>query len=641
VRSTRVGPLLGWLALCLVACGGGVSRGPRGADADFGGKGICRALGAVIEARVALAETFGGPSGAYRLADAEQEIGSLSTARAQLQRAGDPEADKLVSSIDRLIAVTQAHSAKLSAALLQADETYRSSLQAVESIASCRGVDMRAPDKPAVAGEQPSGSHAAEAREQSERVQRDNLATLRSRQCESAVRLWGAAKRLDLTSDVSCSAIAEHITQFTLDDRRGSLRDALADALRKHSKNLRELGALLGASSQDNEEVKALRLEQSKATDALVAVHNSCLGSVDSSRQVLGGAPEPRTATVIVRPKWSESLETLSGHGVQFGSGFLVRWRTSTGGEEMRVITNRHVLGGASEAEIESGAGEKPPAGQKPKKWTATLVRNDPYDDVAVLRLTPEAQSVAWFQQGLRFRSTPAREQEPVVAAGFPGVGSEPSFQVTKGTVSNASFGGDGSSLSTVYLQHTAPIDPGNSGGPLLDNDGRLLGMNTLKIVQRENVGLALPASRVYLAMLRADEPRVVNTHDATASCHAIVGALSMPRPGLLAMARISLKLYEGTASESMNSKASAYRQSLDSAALDPTDEARIRAYATLRAKVEDEGGISPFGVCKQLEVRNASGSTPSYITRLHTRKGDHELVFEQEQGVVRLVQVK
>ena len=114
-----------------------------------------------------------------------------------------------------------------------------------------------------------------------------------------------------------------------------------------------------------------------------------------------------------------------------------------------------------------------------------------------------------------------------------------------------------------------------------------------------------------------------------------------MARPGLLAMTRISLKLYEGTASESMSSRASAYRQSLENAALDPSDEARIRAYATLRAKVEDEGGLSPFAACSPIEVRNAGNSKPGYASHLHTRKGDHELVFEQEQGVVRLVEAK
>jgi S1-C subfamily serine protease len=47
-----------------------------------------------------------------------------------------------------------------------------------------------------------------------------------------------------------------------------------------------------------------------------------------------------------------------------------------------------------------------------------------------------------------------------------------------------------------TYLQHTAPINHGNSGGPLFDMDGTVIGINTLLDENAQSVYFAIPASK-------------------------------------------------------------------------------------------------------------------------------------------------
>jgi hypothetical protein len=105
-----------------------------------------------------------------------------------------------------------------------------------------------------------------------------------------------------------------------------------------------------------------------------------------------------------------------------------------------------------------------------------------------------------------------------------------------------------------LYVQHTAPIDPGSSGGPLTWEDGKLIGVNTLKAIRRENVALAIPASAVAAAVQSAasarDEPLEVES--AKAACEELVRELVRGAKGIGAAERAvsaSLAAHEGLAS--------------------------------------------------------------------------------------------
>ncbi len=80
------------------------------------------------------------------------------------------------------------------------------------------------------------------------------------------------------------------------------------------------------------------------------------------------------------------------------------------------------------------------------------------------------------------------RPGEPVVAMGHPfGV----QFSVAEGRISNPDHREEG----VRYLQHGAALDPGNSGGPLFNAAGEVIGLNTFVLSENDNTGFALPAS--------------------------------------------------------------------------------------------------------------------------------------------------
>ena len=121
--------------------------------------------------------------------------------------------------------------------------------------------------------------------------------------------------------------------------------------------------------------------------------------------------------------------------------------------------------------------------------------------DLAAIALPASAVNIV----ALPISTDPVKEDEDITAAGFPGLQNLPSWQLTRGTISNAYL--------TIpdekrhFIQHTAAIDPGSSGGPLLrkqDDQYHVLGLNTLKAFSRDQVGIAIPGDdlRLFLESL-------------------------------------------------------------------------------------------------------------------------------------------
>jgi uncharacterized protein len=102
------------------------------------------------------------------------------------------------------------------------------------------------------------------------------------------------------------------------------------------------------------------------------------------------------------------------------------------------------------------------------------VVGTDTENDLAVLKLSPPLPSVARFREGRTIRAG-----DGVVVVGFPLAGLLASeAQVTTGTVS--ALAGIGN--NTRFFQITAPVQPGNSGGPLLDQSGNIVGVVVSKL---------------------------------------------------------------------------------------------------------------------------------------------------------------
>jgi S1-C subfamily serine protease len=146
------------------------------------------------------------------------------------------------------------------------------------------------------------------------------------------------------------------------------------------------------------------------------------------------------------------------------------------------VLTNHHVVDGCADIRI--------PA----ENASAKTIVVDHTNDLALIKINVANKSTAAFPE-----SDDVKQGQDVFVFGFPLDGFLPSAgNITAGIVSALAGPGNNSSL----IQITAPVQPGNSGGPLLDRRGRVMGVivskaNTLKIASAigdipQNVNFAI-----------------------------------------------------------------------------------------------------------------------------------------------------
>jgi S1-C subfamily serine protease len=142
---------------------------------------------------------------------------------------------------------------------------------------------------------------------------------------------------------------------------------------------------------------------------------------------------------------------------ISSGSGVMI-------GDHGEVLTNAHVVNACAQIIVRSPAGDSA---------TAQFIARDEKNDLAVVR-TRLLSSVATFRDG-----KPVRAGDAIVALGYPLAGLlATTANLTVGNVSALAGLGDDSR----YLQISAPVQPGNSGGPLLDGSGHLVGIVTAKL---------------------------------------------------------------------------------------------------------------------------------------------------------------
>ncbi len=155
------------------------------------------------------------------------------------------------------------------------------------------------------------------------------------------------------------------------------------------------------------------------------------------------------------------------------GSGFIIDTKGT-------VITNNHVIKGADDILVRVNGD---------KEYSAKIIGTDPLSDIAVLQIKSNDKFVP-----VKFgNSDKARIGDWVIAIGNPfGLGGT----VTSGIIS-ARNRAIGLTRYEDYIQTDASINQGNSGGPLFDMDGNVIGINTAILGQSGSIGIgfAIPSN--------------------------------------------------------------------------------------------------------------------------------------------------
>ncbi|WP_288962300.1 S1C family serine protease [uncultured Streptococcus sp.] len=242
--------------------------------------------------------------------------------------------------------------------------------------------------------------------------------------------------------------------------------------------------------SNTNDTTKAVE----KVRGAVVSVINyqSNSSSNDLYMQMFGGNLDNNTNN------GSDSDLSIASEG----SGVIYK----KDGNSAYVVTNNHVVDGASQIEIMLSDGTK---------VVGELVGTDTYSDIAVVKIASDkVTTVAEFAD-----SDKVTVGETAIAIGSP-LGTDYANSVTQGIVSSLSrtvtmTNDKGDTISTNAIQTDAAINPGNSGGALINIEGQVIGINSSKISSTSDSGSGNSVEGMGFAIPANDVVKIINQLEA------------------------------------------------------------------------------------------------------------------------------
>jgi serine protease Do len=241
----------------------------------------------------------------------------------------------------------------------------------------------------------------------------------------------------------------------------------------------------------------------------------------------LGLSAQMRQAVAVVHPHLSQNgkgayLEMVNyfkgwdedtaqyfkdlAKGQGWGSGFFIKEKDGS----LTFVTNRHVVVFSDTVDLEFQDEE---GGSRSIENCPVVYRDDDLD-FAVIAVSADAPAMKDVI-GLPLAEKVPQEGTEIWAAGFPGLGNadqqvvKPVWQLSKGNISNKRVVVEDMGLpeATVAIQHTASIDPGNSGGPLFTGDVsnisscKVIGINSWKYFSRSNTNFSVTLDLVKKAL--------------------------------------------------------------------------------------------------------------------------------------------
>ena len=211
--------------------------------------------------------------------------------------------------------------------------------------------------------------------------------------------------------------------------------------------------------------------------------------ATDAEREPVNGSPPTPRSDADLLDAYSEAVvsvvDAVGPSVVSIRTNTRVGRRSGAGAgsgviiaADGYVLTNSHVVHGAADLEVSLTDG---------RRFSATLTGDDPGTDLALIRVDAGALPAARFGQSARLRAG-----QLVIAIGNP-FGFEST--VSAGVVSalGRSLRSTTGRLIDNIIQTDVALNPGNSGGPLVDSRGRVVGINSAVFAMAQGISFAVP----------------------------------------------------------------------------------------------------------------------------------------------------
>jgi S1-C subfamily serine protease len=246
-----------------------------------------------------------------------------------------------------------------------------------------------------------------------------------------------------------------------------------------------------------------LNREPAVATPDGIYIPDGDASLLDAYSQTVSGVVENARDAVVNIHVRQHRRDGRNGHSEGGGSGFVI---TPDG----YIVTNSHVVHDAAEIKVALADG---------RTFPATLAGDDPDSDLAVIRISaPDLQHILFGDSGR------LRVGQIAVA-----IGSPLGFQqtVTAGVISalGRMMRAQSGRMMENIVQTDAALNPGNSGGPLLNSRGEVIGVNTAIIPSAQGICFAIAGNTAeFVAAWLIKEGRIrrawLGIHGQTAPVH-------------------------------------------------------------------------------------------------------------------------